>query len=364
MVHTPANQLIHGKFKYTSQRKRNKKTQTAKRTGITGSNDFLKARFYPVRDNRHKALNKSKTVASEFYTSLASLAALYQFPLPEKSPEPYPLNIAMDYRKAKQILTGINGELELMIVQDKTRHACLTTVKSFSIGSTLSYIPVRLLSDLLKDKKNKQTSNLLLSIFSWFYHKVEIPFFTKRSSFLNSCYETIKEWYTEQEDGDEEEIAETIKQFDIMETEGNNIYKLIQMPMNLKEFALRIKTYKPTNEIQTEFLQIANTIYNLSTTHPNPSIHKNVYENLLEPETEDRIRVDNYVSFYWDSQDDICDHLIEYVNSYLQEYSIADEPLSFQYFDIPQSIVSHDLQFEENLFTAIDDLSYILNKGL
>lgn len=170
----------------------------------------------------------------------------------------------------------------------------------------------------------------------------------------------LKEWYLEgaYEEGD---LADAMKHFEKMEADSNKIYQLIKEPINLTEFAERIMNFEPATEEDKSLLELAKAAYDLYDRFPSRSVFDSIHDGLFDPDEDERIRPEYYLSFFWDEHDFLYDHLIEYVNSYLQEYTVMDEPVAIQFFDTKQETPLKGLQFENALFSLLEDCYTVLN---
>lgn len=317
----------------------------------------------PVSEGNHRELfSQQDQLEREFFTSLSNLANVYKFSLPDVSEKPFPYNVAYAYREAKEVLKEINPNLNLFIVQDEHRLACISTILNFDTGTILYYIPIRPLVDLLKFKKRQPVSDLILSIFSYLYQIVKIPYHRDNYSYLYYVYDVMTEWYVETGDWSRDEVKHHIQEINAMKKKGDVIHKMISAVIHLNEFNERLARFVPTNSFESELLEIANRIYSLWKSHPKRSIFDNIPEGLFNPEIEERVNAESYISFFWDSNGLIYDNLMEYVNSDFQECGVIEEPVSIQFFDTIQTGSTHDLSFETSLFALFEDLCTVLNK--
>ena len=339
-----------------------KETKAPQRSGNTTGNGFLRHRFLPVRENKYPVLRQQRKTEREFFASLSHLANLYGFHLPQVAQHPFPFNITAAYNQAKERLKQLAPNLQLIIIQNETHTACLATVSVYNTGTTLYYVPVRPLIDLLKVKERRPAAQLILSIFSYLYHIVKLPYHRDESSYLSYCYEAMTEWYLDSGEWEKEDYKHNLQQLKTMRKGGDTIRKKISPLTHLNQFENRLKKFTPADNCETELLQLATEAFSLWQSNTQRSIFDSIPEQLLDPETDERITADRYLSFFWDSEDNIYESLMEYINSDLQEYGVIDEPVSIQFFDTPQHEPSHDLSFEINLFKLIDDLCTILNK--
>lgn len=362
MVSAPTYRKIHSGTEQVAGCSTGKKAKTTQCANGDAGYGFLKHRFLPVRENKYALLQNRKAVDGEFFASLSNLAELYEFTPPDVSQQPYPVNIAIAYCQAKAILKIVSSDIHLIIVNDDNHIASLATVTVYNTGTTLYYIPVRPLYDLIKSGQNKQEVQLILSIFAYLYHIAKIPYYRDCSTYLFYCYDAISEWYLDSGEWDKEDYKENIRHLKTLRKGGDSIRKKMNQAIHLNQFEKRLKTFIPSGDTEIALLELATTAFDLMQTYPGRSIFDSIPESLIDPETDERITADRYLSFFWDSEDNIYDSLMEYVNSDLQEYGVIDEPVSMQFFDVPQDKPYHNLQFENKLFGLIENLCTVLNK--
>ncbi len=360
MAVTQKYRKVRRKVKSITGHSSSQKAKTEKFATGNAGHGFLKFTFLPVRENKHSFLKSQKKLEREFFNSLSNLAELYNISISEASQLPYPLNISAAYREAREQLSKINDKLVLIVAQDEEKVCSLATVETFAIGQNLYYIQVRPLADMIDKDEHRKRLELLLSVFSYLHFHVGIPWHTDRGTYMNGCYEMLKEWYLEGE-YEEGELADLLEHFEKMETDSNRIYQLMREPANLNEFADRVMNFKPATKEDQSLLELAKAAYDLYKKYPNRSIFGSIHDNLFDPEDEERIRPEHYLSFFWDENDFLYDHLIEYVNSYLQECAVMDEPVTIQFFDTKQETPLKGLQFENALFPLLEDCYTVLN---
>ncbi|PMX76362.1 hypothetical protein C1Y21_34515, partial [Pseudomonas sp. MPR-R2A3] len=78
--------------------------------------------------------------------------------------------------------TGSNWD-SLQLVQDRMKTFFISEER-YQTGSTLYYIPVMPLFEMLHDPKRKRTAHLLVSVCSYLYHIADIPYYRQENSYL------------------------------------------------------------------------------------------------------------------------------------------------------------------------------------
>lgn len=328
-------------------------TENPDRSPQSHRNAFLNNRFLPFFNDRFSIMNRKEQIETDFFRSMRYLCQLHGIPLLQRSSKPFPLNIAEAIRTLKENMSS-RMRLDLVLLQKRTR-CSLATVKTFDTDRTLYYIPVKPLWALIAKGVDKQSSDLLLSIFSYLYQIVRVPWHDE-PNFLSYAYCGLFDWYLESEEP--ESVSCAIEEIQEMWQRSSEILKAIKQKNNLEKFEQRIKDYSGSPELKA----LADKYLVLYKQHPTRNIYDSLPERLLYPEVEDRISADWYLSFYWDAKGEVCQELMDYVNNCLQEQAVMDEPLSVQVFDRPQQEHNHAMQFESELFSLLNELCDILNE--
>lgn len=361
MQTTSKHIAIRRRFGQNSRRRRNEKNKIALRPPVSAGHGFLKHRFLPVWDGSPFQGGQHE-IETAFYQSLLYLEALYKFKTPRSKARIFPFNIAGDFEAARQSLEKIDPKLTLFINMDDQQKLCLCTAMPYNTAATLFYIPVNPLNILMKNKRKRKTTDLLLSVFSYLHLVLDIPYFREESSFLNSCYQVMKEQFDQFEDEGEEIAPDTLKKFKELETVGDKLLKKINDPFQVRQLEKRVKKFVPADKLDKQILDVAKSILKICRQFPNQTIYDHIPEHLLFPEEFDRITADQYISFYWcDENDYISNWVFEYVNGCFENCGAIDEPVNYQVFDSPQKEPAHDLSFATAVFGTIEKLCTALN---
>lgn len=343
-------------------RQRNPKGQKAVRTDTHAADGFLRNSFLPKLAEMELAepCNETATRERDFYQSLSLVAEHYQIQPMQTQIYGYPYNMALAlWNLEEQLKSKVKDWEEIKLVQhDKITF--LTSQERYNTGATLYYIPVVPLYRLLKQKKRKQNAQLLLSVCSYLYHGVNIPYYRQENSFLHWQYEMLKEWLTNE---DESEEASSHKvEFDQADWIGDRMEKKIFNPANLTYFKERLNCFKCKDALDLDCLKLAQEAFALLEQYPNENVFRNARPN-GETEIDDRensVAMDTYVSFYADGRGWLNQHLIQCVNSELQEYGEIEEPCILKHFD-GSNITENNLDFENRLFALLEELIDLLN---
>ena len=360
MAYTQQHSTICRKPGQARQRRRHQKRQPTERTSCATANGFLKHAFAPVIGRDLGILGKSKEIEMEFYNSLRNFAALYGLKLPRSNSLSYPFNIAQSFETAKQLFKQKNKSLDVIILKDNTHKSCVATVKTYNTGCCLYYMPVKPLSSLFKQRNKRKQRNMLLSVFAYLHQVAGMPYFI--DGFLEGEYEHIYDWYSQDPDEyDQKEYTEMLQDYRAMNFFGKKLLKSIRHKYHLQQFENRVTNFKPATKNDTEILRVGTMVLNLYKQYPSRNLFDSLHCRLLDPDEEDRILPDQYVSFSWKSEGLIFEQLLESVNCSFQEIACTEEPKAIQIFDQPQAVEKHDLDFEQCFFDRLDHLADLLN---
>jgi hypothetical protein len=252
--------------------------------------------------------------------------------------------------------------LSLMAWEDKT--ACLATVKKYDTGMTLFYLPVEPLHRLLQDRKRKPTAELLLSVCAYLYQTAGVSYHTEDSSYLSYTYTVVEEWNLEPECFEQEGEQELfLSEISYIRKSGEELLCKISDPRHLKALKKRCEKFQPLGDTEEKLKNIAEKICGLMLDYSDRSIMDSIYSGAfaLDSDGDGLISADQYISFFWSSSDCLYDQLMDSVNAELNEIGSIDEPVSVQFFDTPQPIISHDLSYERCFFDLLHEISDNLN---
>lgn len=353
---------FHQSNRRTTGCRSSKKNEVSMRSAQPSGFAYMKHRYKPVW-NAGPISGDQETIETSFYRSLTYLGDLYNFKPPHNKYLIFPRNIAYDLGIAGKMLRKINRELCLFITHDEEKKTCVCTAEPFNVESkTLYYIPVRPLFRLLKEKHRGHTSQLLLSVFAYLYQVLQIPYYRNPSSFLYDCYNTIFEWLTNDEECDDKKWISKNKRLAKQSIdEGDAIMNHIKQPVHLQQFERRIQQFVARDAIDTKVLAIATSSQILLKEFPDNRLFHYIPENLLDPENDERIVAEHYISFFWDAEiEPVYSNLIEHVNGLFENCGGMDLPVGYQRFDKPHTNPSHDTRFPASVFNLVENLSEIL----
>ncbi|MFH6997400.1 hypothetical protein ACHRVZ_05660 [Flavobacterium sp. FlaQc-57] len=183
---------IRRKYRPTARCTPSKKEPEQFRSARTPADGFLRHSFLPLFEMGKKIPDQFQ-VENDFFNSLALLTGLYGFEVLDTTGKSYPYNILLAHCHAQKQLNSLGRDIELSIMQCNNGCVKLATKHIYNTCNTLYYIPVLPLYKLLQDRKQKQTAELLLSVFAYLYHIAGIPYYREDNSYLYYHYECMEE---------------------------------------------------------------------------------------------------------------------------------------------------------------------------
>jgi hypothetical protein len=303
----------------------------------------------------------------QFFRSLEHFKGLYKLELPDTGDLPFPLNIDHTFKNIREQFSKLGKKLEPVIVKDEKQEACIATVKQYPMGYSLFYIAVQPVAKLLQSRK-RRSADLLLSVFSYLYRVMGIPFYSECSSYLYNCYEALENYVTEAayECDEETDYAGMLSQFRLATYWGNRISRIIRHPYTLRSLEERVSRFRASDKKEEELLSVCKAALDLYRQYPKRSIFEDMPEGFLYPEEKERIRPEQCISFFWSDLGFSYDHLMDHINCDFQEMAVSDEPFVLQLFNKRQRQERHDLSFIEAVFrllSSLTDLLYTYSDG-
>jgi hypothetical protein len=347
-----------------SQRcKRGSERQTEISADSNASNGFLKCVFLPKLKTVQsvQACKKTAKMERDFYKSLSQLAEHYGINPLQTQDYGYPYNMALAMWDAENKLIQINVNWDnLRLVQD-SKKIFFTSEERYGTGTTLYYIPIVPLFQMLNDPKRKITAQLLVSVCSYLYHIVDIPYYRQENSYLYWMYEMMNDWveqddYTEETDSCIAEIARA-------EWIGERIEQKLFNRINLQVFEQRLNHFKSRDTFDQECQKVAYNAFVLYTQYP----HESIFRNAPRPEEDhyndendsETVGMEKYISFIADTTGWLYERLADSINNEFNEYGAMEEPTICKRFD-GSNITQTNLDFENRLFALLDELCALL----
>ena len=345
----------------TKRRRPSTERQTEIRTDSNATNGFLKCTFLPKLKTA-KSVQACKKSERDFYQSLSNLAEHYSIePMPTRQDYDYPYNIVLAmWDMDSQMKRSHRNWDGFKLIQD-SKKTFLTSEERYETGTTLFYIPIVPLFEMLHDKQRKHTAHLLTSVCSYLYHIARIPYYRQEDSYLYWQYETHKDWVEyDDETGNTETYKSALRK---AETVGDRIEQKLYNRINLTVFEQRLSRFKSRDTFDKECWNVACNAFALYTEYPTASIFRNAPMPEQDPYNDDGenevIGMEKYISFIADSKGWLYENIKDSINNEFNEYGVMEEPTINKVFD-GSKISVENLDFENRLFELLDDLSYLL----
>lgn len=342
--------------------KRSTERQAAVRTHSHVANAFLGNTFLPKLNLKEIAQDNSSKTERDFYKSLSKVARHYNIKTMPTKELNYPYNMVLAiWDIAAKVKRTLPYWADCKLLQDGNK-TYIAFEEKCDMDATLYYIPIIPLFKLLKDPDHKKAGQLLLSVCSYLYHIVDIPYYRQDQSYLAWIFDMHLEWVEQDE---EEEVTKSyLQEFDKADLIGDRIEQKLFNRINLDVFKQRIDKFRSRNKLDRACKKIAENALSLYTQYPKESIFRNASVNDEDPENEydenDSIGMEKYISFISDIRGWLPDNIIEQLNNEFNEYGMMQEPVIHKNFD-GRKIKSGDLKFECRIFKLLDDLTHLLH---
>jgi len=346
----------------TQRCKRGSERQTQVSANSNVANGFLKTSFLP-KLKETKTAQACKRIAKterDFYTSLSNLAGHYSITPMQTNQFDYPYNMVLAiWDMEEKLKQRVLNWQEIRLVQDIKKTYFISEEK-YDTGTTLYYIPIEPLYQMLHDPKRKRNAQLIVSICSYLYHVADIPYFRQEDSYLYWMYEMHKDWVEQDNETDETEMYR--REFVKAELIGDSIEQRIFNRINLQVFEQRLNAFKCCNVFDHECWQMAHNAFALFTEYPQASIFRNAPIN-EDPDCEmdecETIGMEKYISFISHTKGWLYESIADSINSEFNEYGSMQEPTICKRFD-SKVVAGTNLDFENRLFALLDDLCSLL----
>ncbi len=345
----------------TKRRRPSTKRQTEIRTDSNATNGFLKCTFLPKLKTA-QSVQACKKSERDFYQSLSKLAEHYSIePMPTQQDYGYPYNMVLAMwdmdTKMKRSLRNWDG---FKLILD-TKKTFLTSEERYDTGTTLFYIPIVPLFEMLHDKQRKHTAHLLTSVCSYLYHIADVPYYRQEDSYLYWLYETHKDWVEQDDETDETETYKS--ELRNAEYIGDNIEQKLFNRNNLTVFEQRLSRFKSRDTFDKECWNVACNAFALYTEYPTASIFRNAPMPEQDPYNDDCenevIGMEKYISFISHTKGWLYQNLAQSINNEFNEYAEMQEPTICKRFD-KKVVTKNTLDFENGLFALLDDMCSLL----
>ncbi len=327
------------------------------------ANGFLKTTFLTRLKETQTVQACKETVKkeSDFYQSLSKLAGHYKIEPMQTSQFEYPYNLALAiWDMEEKLRQSVLNWQEIRLVQESKKIYFITEEK-YNTGTTLYYIPIEPLYQMLHDPKRKRNAQLLISVCSYLYNIADIPYFRQENSYLYWMYEMHKEWVEQDDETEENEVYKL--EFEKAEFIGDCIEQKIFNRMSLQVFQKRLESFKRSDAFDHECWLTASNAFVLFTEYPKASIFRNAPMPEQETDNDDddneTIGMEKYISFISHTKGWLYENLAESINNEFNEYAAMQEPTICKSFD-KKVVTKNTLDFENRLFALLDDMCSLL----
>ncbi len=357
MSATLSPRRVHRKPQPPARRRTGQKTKTAKCSATHASHDFLKQRFLPVSHFEGFQKNNCNQIEKQFFVSLSNLSQRFKLDIVSSTEEPFPFNILEAFQEVQKKLLLAQRELELIITEDKGK-ICIATIEELGVSYTLYYVPINAL-DWLHKQDNKPAFQLVASVFAYLHQTVRMPLQTD-NDFMQNCYDGVIEWL-ENDEGEfgAEEWQEKIAIVKEMRRKLSIIERVVCDPVQLAQFSNHVAAFQPQSATEEKLLAIATKFLALQQEFPGQNFYQHIETEHREEEDQDRAYPDQYFSFFWDDSGWLEESLMHYINSYLQECCVFEQPVAVEYFTKKKTKPENMLAFEKRLLNLICELSSV-----
>ena len=333
--------------------------QAEVRTDSNATNGILKCTFLPKLKTA-KSVQACQKTERDFHKSLSKLAEHHSIEPMQTQDFEFPYNIVLSMwdMETKVKRTNINWE-GFKLIQD-SKKTYFRSEERYNTGTTLYYIPVVPLFQILKDQKRKKTAQLLLSVCSYLYHIAQIPYYRQEESYLYWLYEMMNDWVEQDEETAETETNK--RELRNAEYIGDKVEQKLFNLINLKVFEKRLNRFKSVDTFDSECWKIARNAFALYTEYPSENIFRNATLPEKDPYDNDEneiIGMEKYISFIADTKGWLYESLSDTINNEFNEYGAMEEPTISKQFD-GSEIPTANLDFENRLFDLLNDLSGLL----
>lgn len=358
---TPTAQRVRPLDAKTQRRKRDSERQTQISANANVANGFLRTSFLPkLKETKTvQACEKTARTEKDFYKSLSKLAEHYKIEPMQTSQFDYPYNMALAiWDMEEKLQQSVLNWHEIRLLQDREKTYFISEEK-YNTGTTLYYIPIEPLYQMLHDPKRKRNAQLLLSVCSYLYHIVDIPYFRQEESYLYWMYEMHKEWVEQDDETDEAEMYKL--EFVKAELIGDCIEQKIFNRMSFLVFEQRLNAFKNRDTFDHECWQVACPALALYKKYPQESIFRNPPYNDPDNEEDENetIGMEKYISFISHTKGWLYESISDSINNEFNEYGAMEEPTIYKCFD-GKDVMNTSLNFEHRLFALLDNLCSLL----
>jgi len=341
----------------TKGRKPSAERQAEIRTNSNATNGILKCTFLPKLKTAQSVQACQKT-ERDFYQSLFQLARHYNIEPMQTKDFDFPYNIVLGMWDIDTKLKRTHRNWDSLHLLQNSKKTILQSEERYDTGTTLYYIPIVPLYQMLQDKKRKKTAQLLLSVCSYLYSIANIPYYRQEDSYLYWIYEMHNDWI--EDDCENEMQRSELRKAEII---GDKIEQKLFNSFNLTVFEQRLKEFKSLDAFDHECWHIACNVLVLYREYPNESIFRNAPFSEQDPYEDDyenqTIGMEKYISFCAETKGWLYNSVTDCINNEFNEYGKMDEPTICKTFD-GRELNQTNLDFENRLFNVLNNLCGLL----
>ena len=344
----------------TKGRKPSAERQAKSRTNSNATNGILKCTFQPKLKTAHSVQACQKT-ERDFYQSLSKLAEHYSIePMTTQKDYGFPYNMVLSMWDINTKLKRTHRNWDSLRLLQDSKKTILQSEETYNVGTTLFHIPIVPLFQMLKDPKRKKNAQLLISVCSYLYHIVRIPYYRQEDSYLYWLCETHKDWIEYDETDETETYKGELRQAEVI---GDRIEQKLYNHINLTLFEQRLSRFKSRDTFDRECWQVACNAFALYTEYPKATIFRNAPFSEEDPYNDDceneAIGMEKYISFIADTKGLLYNSIVENINSEFNECGVLEEPsISIPFNGSDTS--GENLDFENRMFDLLEDLYMLL----
>lgn len=323
---------------------------------------FLNTRFLP-----HYAGEQSYHSPKEqrqFCCSFALLHAYYDIHPVDTSVLSYPYRKEVLLHEADRLLKD-KFPIDVSIAwEEENGDFSLNATERFDMNSTLFFIPVLPLHQMMQNSKRRKAARLILCIFSYLYRTAGIPYYLDEEAYLYWQYDMLCQWVTDDPEGWEDDFDSFNSQVNTAMHVGEVMLRRLSNNVHLENFDKWLREFKTHDVFDVECHSLAQRFYDLWQDFPHADIYSHADTQCLpdpeEYDDTDCITMEKYISFVCSTEGWLYNQLEQAVNSDFNECGSMQEPVIRKCFNKKQEYTDN-LKYECRLFPLINELCYLLN---